>query len=115
MRVSTPASIVPRRRDVSRASASRSDDARETADEKGPSSTLSRRDVVRASAAALTLASASPARAAATAARALQESYFAATSKAIAPERWYPYWWALPLAPYGSKTTAFAEAVPGED
>ena len=114
MRVSTPASIVPRRRDVSRASASRSDDARETAYEKGPSSTLSRRDVVRASAAALTLASASPARAAATAARALQESYFAATSKAIAPERWYPYWWALPLAPYGSKTTAFAEAVPGE-
>lgn len=42
----------------------------------------------------------------------LQEMYFAATSKAAHPERWYPYWWACPLAPYGSKTTTFAEAVP---
>ena len=63
---------------------------------------------------ATTTTTADAARAAAGAARRLQETYFAATSKAIAPERWYPYWWALPLAPYGSKATALAEAVPGE-
>jgi len=57
---------------------------------------------------------ASPAEASARFARALQDAYGAATSKAIAPERWYPYWWALPLAPYGSKATARAEAVAGE-
>ena len=44
----------------------------------------------------------------------LQNMYFAATSKAAHPERWYPYWWALPLAPYGSKTTTFQEVVPDE-
>lgn len=119
MRVSTTrlatARPVAHHRVVARASVSSADDARENTEEKQSSrSRVTRRDVVRASAAALTLASSSPAQAAATAARALQESYFAATSKAIAPERWYPYWWALPLAPYGSKTTAFAEAVPGE-
>lgn len=42
----------------------------------------------------------------------LQNNYFAATSKAAHPERWYPYWWALPIAPYGSKTTTFQEVVP---
>ena len=44
----------------------------------------------------------------------LQNQYLAATSKAAHPERWYPYWWALPLAPYGSKTTTVAEVVPGK-
>ena len=69
---------------------------------------------VSATVMATTTTTADAARAAAGAARRLQETYFAATSKAIAPERWYPYWWALPLAPYGSKATALAEAVPGE-
>lgn len=44
----------------------------------------------------------------------LQNTYLAATSKAAHPERWYPYWWALPLAPYGSKTTTSQEVVPDQ-
>lgn len=65
-------------------------------------------------AAAASLGAAPGSALASSAVQALQESYFAATSKAAAPERWYPYWWALPLAPYGSKSTAFAECVEGE-
>ena len=35
----------------------------------------------------------------------MQEAFWAKATKAAHPERWYPYWWALPLAPYGSKAT----------
>ena len=44
----------------------------------------------------------------------MQEAFWAKATKAAHPERWYPYWWALPLAPYGSKATAMATVVPGE-
>jgi hypothetical protein len=44
----------------------------------------------------------------------MQEAFWAKSTKAAHPERWYPYWWALPLAPYGSKTTAMATIVPGQ-
>jgi hypothetical protein len=44
----------------------------------------------------------------------MQEAFWAKATKAAHPERWYPYWWALPLAPYGSKATAMAVVVPGE-
>jgi len=94
---------------VARATAS--DDARSA-------TTRTRREALlraaTATAMATTTTTADAARAAAGAARRLQETYSRATSRAIAPERWYPYWWALPLAPYGSKATALAEAVPGE-
>ena len=44
----------------------------------------------------------------------LQENFWAKATREAHPERWYPYWWALPLAPYGSKATAMAEVVPGQ-
>ncbi len=44
----------------------------------------------------------------------MQEAFWAKATKAAHPERWYPYWWALPLAPYGSKATAMATVIPGE-
>ena len=44
----------------------------------------------------------------------LQNMFWSKASKAAHPERWYPYWWALPLAPYGSKTTTMLEAVPDQ-
>ena len=44
----------------------------------------------------------------------MQESFWAKSTKAAHPERWYPYWWALPLGPYGSKATAMNTVVPDE-
>ena len=44
----------------------------------------------------------------------LQNMFWEKSSKAAHPERWYPYWWALPLAPYGGKVTTFEEVVPDE-
>ena len=44
----------------------------------------------------------------------LQENFWAKATREAHPERWYPYWWALPLAPYGSKATAMNEVVPGQ-
>ena len=45
----------------------------------------------------------------------MQESFWAKSTKAArTPRRWYPYWWALPLGPYGSKATAMNTVVPDE-
>ena len=44
----------------------------------------------------------------------MQEAFWEKTSKAAHPERWYPYWWALHLAPYGGKATAMSVAHPNE-
>jgi hypothetical protein len=97
----------------SSSSSSRAQDAQDAAN--APSSVgFNRRQALTAIGAAASTFVRAPAAFASSAVEATQASYFAATSKAAAPERWYPYWWALPLAPYGSKTTAVAEAVPGE-
>lgn len=106
-------STVRPRRMNPRARASADDGARARVESSGVG--VSRRGNLLALGTALgSLVSEGPARAMANYARTLQDAYGAATSKAIAPERWYPYWWALPLAPYGSKATARAEAVSGE-
>ena len=97
--------------------AANDDDALESVATTGRSMNSSRRGFLSAAASIATTAlSRSPASRSTTplpTSSPSKENFWAKATREAHPERWYPYWWALPLAPYGSKATAMGEVVPG--